>query len=327
MRLTRRGWATLAVLALAVVLGWQFGARSLNAIAAPILVAVLLGTIQVRWAEKPTVEISDSNPGFPGEKRTLSVSVTGSGMGVVKIPMPDGVASQDTDATVTFPHTFERTVELAERGIYTIGPPTVHQRGPLGLVERRVDVSATSELVVYPSLYDEVRDGMLADLFADQLEAERQEFDRLREYVPGDPLKNVHWKSSAKHDEFLVMEFAPTERTQVVTIAAAADGGSADETARITATIADVALDFAFDVEIIIPEKQLPPGQGSAHKANLFRLLARVGPGVVTKDAFGEADVAIKDGPESTTVRIRDRTYRLDELLAGTTTPPMEVTG
>ncbi|PSP60117.1 hypothetical protein BRC73_03880, partial [Halobacteriales archaeon QH_7_66_37] len=152
--------------------------------------------------------------------------------------LPYGTSEERVDATVTLPHTFDLETTLEQRGLYDVGPPTIRQRGPLGLVERRIDTTETSTLVVYPERYGLARDGVFSRFFADELETERQEFDRLREYTPGDPLRHIHWKSSAKHDEFLVMEFAPTRRTETVTIAASSTPGYADEMARASATFA-----------------------------------------------------------------------------------------
>jgi len=317
LRITRRGRLAIVLIALAVVLGWQFGSRSLNAVAAPTLAALLVGALHVRRSGDPAVELSPTEAGFPGETRGITVELSGHGIATVEIALPDGMGEDRIDATVTLPHTFELETTLEERGLYEIGPPLVRQRGPLGLVERRVESSATTALAVYPRRYTLARDGIVNRFFADELETERQEFDRLREYVPEDPLRHIHWKSSAKHDEFMVMEFAPTERTETVTIAASASSGAADEMARASATIAETALDAGFDVELVVPDGLLPPGQGTTHRRNLLRLLARTGPGSVPDSVAAEADVAIDAGEDATTVRIADRECELSQLVTG----------
>lgn len=317
LRITRRGRAALAVIAVAVVLGWQFGARSLNAVAAPTLAALVIGALHVRRSGVPSVELSAVEAGFPGESRLVTVSLSGSGIATVELELPYGASGDRVDATVTLPHTFDLETTLEQRGLYDIGPPTVRQRDPLGLVERRVETTETTTVVVYPRRYRLARDGAISQFFTDELETERQEFDRLREYVPEDPLRHIHWKSSAKHDEFLVMEFAPTKRTETVTIAASAVPGSADEMARASATLAEAALDAGFDVEVVVPDGILPPGQGAIHRQNLLRLLARTGAGQVPDSVADEADVAIHAAGEGTDVRIADRSYALSALVTG----------
>jgi len=332
---TRRGTVAVAVIGLAVVMGWQFGSRALNFVAAPALAALLAGAVHVRRAGEPTVELSEMEAGFPGEQRDLTVTITGSGIATVRLALPRGAsATQDRDesataidATVTLPHTFDLTTTVEQRGIYEIGPVTVKQRGALGLIERRVQTTATTTLAVYPDRYGLARDGIVNRVFTDELETERQEFDRIREYNPEDPLRHIHWKSSAKHDEFLVMEFAPTQRTEVVTITASASHGSADEMARASATITDVALTAGFDVELVVPDGVLPPGQGTTHRQNLLRLLAGTGHGTVPESVAAEADVAVDAGEGRTTVRIADREHDLADLVTNEReTPRMGVT-
>ena len=317
LRITRRGRIAIGAIVVAVILGWQFGARSLNAVAAPTLVALVIGALHVRRSGTPSVELSAVEAGFPGESRPVTVSLSGSGIATVELELPYGASGDRVDATVTLPHTFDLETTLERRGLYDVGPATVRQRDPLGLVERRVETTETTAVVVYPRRYRLARGSAISQFFTDELETERQEFDRLREYVPEDPLRHIHWKSSAKHDEFLVMEFAPTRRTETVTIAASAVPGSADEMARASATLAEAALDAGFDVGVVVPDGVLPPGQGAIHRQNLLRLLARAGAGPVPDSVADEADVAIHAAGEGTDVRIADRSYALSALVTG----------
>jgi uncharacterized protein (DUF58 family) len=320
MRLTGRGWVALSLVALAVVLAWAFGERSLNAVAAPTLAALGVAVVLVWRSAPPTVEYEVPRPGFPGEERTLRVRVDGSGLATVSCPLPAGVAADPVEATVTLPQTFERTVTLERRGVYELGAPDLRQRDPLGLVERRVGADADGTLVVYPRVYA-LADETLGGLFADSATAERQEFDRLREYVPGDPLKNVHWKSSAKHDDFLVMEFSPTARTESVTVAARAEAGGADRMAEAAATVVTAALDAGLTVELAVPDGHLPAGEGDTHRENALRLLARTGHGTVDAAREEAADVVVDAGPQSTTVALPEGRQPFASLVTGRPDP------
>lgn len=42
--------------------------------------------------------------------------------------------------------------------------------------------------------------------FLDQGEKDPPEIDQIREYQPGDALKNIHWKLTAKHDDLMIAE-------------------------------------------------------------------------------------------------------------------------
>ena len=315
MRLTRRGQVAVALVVAAVILGWQFGARSLNAVAAPVLAALVVGAFVVSRTDPPAVELSSLDAGFPGETRTLSVSLSGTGLATVSLSLPDGVACERDARRVTLPTTVEYDLELERRGLHRIGPLTVFQRGPLSLLEREVSVPGTTEVAVYPQLYP-VEDGSaLSDVFLDELEAERQEFDRLREYQPGDPLRRVHWKSSAKYDDFLVKEFAPSKRDETVTVVGTAPEPEVDEMARLAATVVDLALDSGYRVELAVPDGHVPPGQGETHRETVLWTLAQTGPGTIAPVSDDEADVEITFSRRSLVVRIGDREFTASEAL------------
>ncbi len=322
MRLTRRGQAAAGVVVLAVVMGWLFGARALNAIAAPTLAALLVSAAFVSRGESPTATVSAVDPGFPGEQRTLTVRLSGTGLTTVSLSFPEGVDGKTAPRQVTLPENVTYEIELTGRGIHTIGPPDVALRGPLGLVERDLQVGGTTEATVYPKRYTVTRGSILAGLFVDELEAERQEFERLREYRPSDPLRRIHWKSSAKHDEFLVTEYSPSERDETVTIVGTAPKGEVDEMARLAATITDLALDAGYNVELATPNGHVPPGQGEDHRTNLLRLLARTTYGTLSPLGDGEADVEIAFSQRSLVVTVGGRAFTTSELFEEPSTEP-----
>ena len=53
MRLTKRGWAAVALVCLAIALAWVFGERSLNAVAAPTLTALVVAGVAVVAVASP----------------------------------------------------------------------------------------------------------------------------------------------------------------------------------------------------------------------------------------------------------------------------------
>jgi len=316
MRLTRRGWGALAVVVVGLVLARLFGQPGLNAVVAPALLALLVGTVQVYRADAPTVSLDGPQPGFPDERRTLSVDVGGGGLGTVRLELPEGLAGPEIDATVALPHEFECEVSLIDRGIYAVETPAVRQRDSLGLVCTRVDTGGRAEAVVYPRRYAIASTGA-AGLFADEASAERQEFDRLREYVAGDPLRNVHWKSSAKHDEFLVMEFSPSRRDESMTVAASATDDNADAMASAAASVADLAFEAGFSVGLLLPTDALPPGKGPDHRESVLRLLATAESGSLPEDARAGADVSIEATDGGTWIRAAEAEYDFETVTTG----------
>jgi len=322
MQLTRRGWTAVAVFALTIVLGWQFGARSLNAVAAPLLAALLVGAVSVRRAGRPEVELSPLSPGFQGETRQFRMTVDGDGLVTVTVPTPDGVDIDRSAATVRLPYTVEYTVHLAERGAYTLGPVTVAQRGPLGFFEKRVVTADTTRLVVYPRPYTLARTASLLPQFDTDFTTAQGEFDYLREYRPGDPFRSIHWKSSAKHDELLVHSYAPVDREQTVTVAATSAQSCADEMATAAITIVEALLDAGFSVGLVLPSKRLLPDRGTTHRETLRRSLAVADSGLVSRADEETADVIVDARSSATTVRAGGQSAAFTSLVGGPVPSP-----
>jgi len=340
LRLTRRGRALVGIVVVLVVLGWRYSPRQLNAVTAPAIAALLAGVVSVWRAECKTVAVNEPRPGVPGESRTVTVDLEGSGLVTVGLDIPEGLAvdgdeSPDgtrVETTVTLPARIEWNVELTERGVYELGPLEMRVHGPLGLVERRIDRTDGTELAAYPERFDLTQPAAASGQLHARHDVARQEFDRVREYQPGDPLRRVDWKTSAKRGDLHVVEFADRAGQQSVRIAGVAASGNADRMAETVATLAESALDAGLDVGVVVPAGRCEPDSGPDHRERLLRLLARTGPsteadgytaipsdiseheGDILVDA---GDPRIKRGPRETRVRTAYGSFPLGELRAG----------
>lgn len=94
------------------------------------------------------------------------------------------------------------------RGQYLVEHVYVEASSPLGFWARRRRQDCRSEIRVYPNLFAERR--QVAALFLRRgqfgIHTQRQvgqgrEFEKLRNYLPGDSLGDIHWKASAKRGE------------------------------------------------------------------------------------------------------------------------------
>jgi uncharacterized protein (DUF58 family) len=108
------------------------------------------------------------------------------------------------------------------RGNYQLQSAYLEADSPLGFWGARRQVPAQSQIRVYPDLFTERRS--LAALFLHRssfgLHAQRQvgkgrEFEKLREYIPGDSFDEIHWKATAKRGRPVTKVFQ-IERTQEV---------------------------------------------------------------------------------------------------------------
>lgn len=316
MHPTLRGVGVLAVAVAATLVGTQFGQRGLAAIAAPLLVAFAGAVLQVRLTGTPEIERSSARRGFVGEGDTVSLDVGGSGIARLTDARPEGVGGPATartglPATVGFDLTYER------RGEHRLGPVEVTLTDALGLVVTTETVDATDEVLVYPPVYRLGQNGVLRAFAPD--EDDQQTFDRLREYVPGDSLRNVHWKSSAKRDELLVREFDERGDDPVLLVAARATDGEADAMATAAATIAIEALGEGYGVELATPGGTVTRGFGDAQRTRVLEALARTSDGESGRES--EADIVVSATADGVTVTVDDRTNAFESLTASRENP------
>ena len=109
------------------------------------------------------------------------------------------------------------------RGAHRVGPVTYEKSDPVGLLTRRFETGTSLELLVSPRVTDlsVFAGGLTNDLdgaTSQQLSMNDLAFHALREYVPGDDLRHVHWRSSAKAGELLVRQYHETRRGHVTVL-------------------------------------------------------------------------------------------------------------
>jgi uncharacterized protein (DUF58 family) len=145
----------------------------------------------------------------------------------IGIAFPLEIGSElDTIQTIAPPDTqaahVSWAVKPARRGNYRLDRVYLEGSSPLGLWAIRGSSPIDSELRVYPNLLTERR--RLAALFLNRgafgAHAQRQvgqgrEFEKLREYVPGDGYEDIHWKATARRGKPITKVYQ-IERTQEV---------------------------------------------------------------------------------------------------------------
>ncbi|PSQ40678.1 hypothetical protein BRD07_06805 [Halobacteriales archaeon QS_9_68_42] len=116
LRPTRRGAAVAAVAGLAFAVGALTSARSLNAVVVPAVVALAAGAVQLVWADPSSVERTEPVPGFPGERRTVAVTVESAVPCTVTDAVGAGLSpAGEPSAAVGHGGRFEYAVELTAR--------------------------------------------------------------------------------------------------------------------------------------------------------------------------------------------------------------------
>ncbi|WP_277543264.1 DUF58 domain-containing protein [Haloarcula laminariae] len=323
MRPTRRGAGVLGIAVGATVVSTRFGQPGLAAIAAPLFVAFLGAAVQVSLSGLPTVERSSLRRGFAGESRTLELTATGSGIARLTDQRDEAVGGPAT-ARCSLPATLSFEVPYERRGEHELGPVEVTVTDSLGLVVTSGTVDATDTVLVFPPVSRLGGPEAFLRAFTPDSEA-RETFDRLREYTPGDSLRDIHWKSSAKRDDLFVTEFDDDSEDRELLVAGRAKPGHADAMAAAAATVAVGALRSGFAVELAVPGGTVPAGYGDRQQTRLLEALARTGGG--RSDREGEADILVSATDGGVVVHVDGRTESFDDLTAGRENPLVSEVG
>lgn len=332
MRPTRRGLAVVAIVIVSLLLAAGFGSRALNAVVAPLFVAVLAGVISTARASPPTVTREPIENGTVGERRTVSVSIDVDRpvSATLEDALGDGLAATETAVETTLTGgTYSYEIDLEERGVHEVGPLTVTVTDVLGLVRRRFEDDRTVEVLVRPRPYE--LDGSREDvqsLVATTETDDRREFAHLREYRPGDSMRDVHWKATAKRAdaEPIVTEYDRGPGRGSVDLAVESDRDGEDEAARAAASVATYVRERGRAVTVAVPEQP-------TRTERPLDALATLEAGELTTAERERADVLIATDEAGTTVAVDGREIPFDRLRDGRTgdrsgrTDPGEVIG
>lgn len=121
------------------------------------------------------------------------------------------------------------TIRTERRGVIRVGPATTRRGDPLGLFSRDLTWTEVTEILVRPPMValESLGAGLLRDLegvSTDAVSPSDLAFHALREYVPGDDLRHVHWRSSAKamaaagETQLLVRQYLDTRRSHATVV-------------------------------------------------------------------------------------------------------------
>lgn len=109
-------------------------------------------------------------------------------------------------------------VAAVRRAVITVGPVRSVRGDALGLMRRQVRWTEPDYLYIHPLTVSlaTARTGLLRDLEGNAtrvISDNDMSFHALREYVPGDDRRSIHWKSTARFGELMVRQFEDTRRT------------------------------------------------------------------------------------------------------------------
>jgi uncharacterized protein (DUF58 family) len=161
------------------------------------------GRVDIVVAATTTTATLSVNDAFDGGRRAARLLLA---------PMHTG---EEARAAYRFP--------TDRRGRYEVGPLRVTVTDPFALFERTRVVLGTEEVIVYPRVRDVFPPPETGGLDLDREQPQVQsriepsgEFHTLREYAPGDDLRHVHWRSTARRGHLMMRQNEARRRTPVL---------------------------------------------------------------------------------------------------------------
>ena len=277
---TSIGSRLLATGALAIVAGRAFGILEFYVIGAAAISAVVVALV-VRLVHPSRLSLSR---GVSSEMVTVAeaVEVTLHVRNLARLPSPTvrlhEHVSGEADARFhlapvpgTSAATSSYRLQPTRRGVLEIGPTIVSDIDGLGLVRRRRTFGQRTRVVVHPPIETLVSPrlpvggalSLPSDFHRRSLGLESDEFDVLRPYVEGDDLRHIHWRSTARLDEFTVRRFQPSRPGRMTVIIDTRPPGdlvsTQDRTTSVAASIANAVLRSGDEAQILTTDGRRTP--------------------------------------------------------------------
>lgn len=223
--LTGLGWGMVVAAAVTLVVGRRYGWAELVVAACVLGVAVLVSAAMTVGRSHYAVDVDLADQAVTvGERAMGRIEVRNVGrrrLLPARIELPVGIGS----ASFALPsmaagavHEEVYAIPTTRRAVVVVGPVRSVRADPLGIARREVLWTDPTELYVHPVTVSltGTRAGLLRDLEGQStrsLSDDDMSFHALREYIPGDDRRSIHWRTSARTGTLMVRQFEDTRRT------------------------------------------------------------------------------------------------------------------
>lgn len=303
--LTPRGWLLLAGSAAVMGAALALGYAELAGVGSAGIAAVLAALVTVARTPALTVarythpaQVTRGTPDVTAWLELHNTSrwplpstrtrlIAGAESPPVKLPALEGGATA---------HVPSPALPTARRGVVRVGPLLVTRADPFGLARRVLDTGTSSELYVRPRsihLPDVARslarsvDGSQAETKMDGTLA----FHRLREYVPGDERRHIHWLASAHAGRMLVKQHVDTAHAAVAVLVDVVPGGAEEAF--------EVAVDCAASAAVCATDRGDPLVLLDTFGRSLLAQSGRARRGATTEGVLNALTRIVPELPES----------------------------
>ncbi|MBX6355376.1 MAG: DUF58 domain-containing protein [Micromonosporaceae bacterium] len=228
-RATTRGTGLLVAAVALLTIGFWYGYPELAVLGTAAVTAAVIAVAHTVWQPRLRVaRVADPDRVPRGDPSTVTLTVTNTsrlrsatlvaddqcGSRTVPVPVLRLRPRRETTATYQVP--------TDRRGVVPIGPLRVTRRDPLGLAAMTRTQGGTAQVWVYPRIHplSAVPAGVVRSMDGrlDRVPHGSITFDSLREYVVGDELRRVHWRTTARVGELMVREHLDTSLPRIVVL-------------------------------------------------------------------------------------------------------------
>ena len=221
------GFTVLAVGVASWIIGARLDWEEFASVAAGCALALLIAAIFMLGKDRIAVSIELQPPrlvvGDTAAGRVVARNETGRRVLPFRLEAPVGrglVRSDVPSLANGAEHEELFLVPTDKRSVIPVGPVSSVRGDPLGLMRREVAWTHRIDLYVHPKTIAlaGLASGWIRDLegmATNDLSPSDVAFHTLREYVPGDDRRHVHWRTSARIGTLMVRQFVDTRRSHL----------------------------------------------------------------------------------------------------------------
>jgi uncharacterized protein (DUF58 family) len=235
-KVTREGWYYMGGILLIALAALNTGNNLLFLILASLIAAILMsGILSSITLSGVAMRLELPEHIFAGQPVRARIELENE-----KITLPSfslrveaartkGTPAALLETPVYFPYLPKRShvsqgvpITFARRGAYRQDAFRIVTRFPFGFLQKSRRVELRTEALVYPSVeptgeFLEILPG-LQGVMESLAKGRGQDLYSLREYVPTDSARHVHWKASARQGSLMVREFTREEDCRVLLV-------------------------------------------------------------------------------------------------------------
>lgn len=221
------GWLLIvtALGGIAAALAWGWAEAWIVGLAAAILLLISVPFLLGRHSYDVSLEF-DRDRVVAGSTLEAALGVRNSGTRValpamLDIPVGEGLVEAHIPLLrADGEHRENLTIAAARRSIIEVGPMTIGRGDPIGILQRDHTWPDIQHIFVHPVTVPipSTSAGLMRDLegvVTSTIVDSDLAFHAIRDYVPGDSRRHVHWKSTAKTGQLMVRQYEETRRSRI----------------------------------------------------------------------------------------------------------------